>query len=288
MTTPPTAEQPASAPFVEQAPSSKPVAQHAAEPELGSVPTDSEPTWSPTEPRGAHADHSDGVAERAEGDGSEQTDQLPSRRSVSATDRDNGPRRRWLLWGSITAGVVVVAVGAVLWAFLIRGDGGDASDVPATVTETVPVATSTATPAPRGEGSELFTALPAAVRQFILTGISANDSVQGAVEAYGLAYQGTVDDASVTFTMTVGQWATPEEATVAAAALVTAAGTPSSTGEVEVAGAVVGTVTFVGEDATVGDTTDGSATVIWTNGTLVLEATGPATEIHNFYNAYIF
>jgi hypothetical protein len=93
------------------------------------------------------------------------------------------------------------------------------------------------------------------------------------------SYTGPLDDADVTYDIVVGQWPTPAEAAAQAAALVAAAPAPSSTGDVTVAGAVTGTFSIWSVD-------DATATATWTNGTVLLQATGPAADIENFYLAF--
>lgn len=214
-----------------------------------------------------------------------------------AAARVPAPRRSLLrpavIWPAVAALVVVVAVAAFL---LLRDNLGapEASPAP-TVTRTLPAPTATTDPVDRGEGSALFVALPGTVRQYVLiaispadTAVSADPAVPavdgGALEAYSLTYAGALPDAGdpadVEYTVQVSQWATAEEATAAAAALAAPLAPASSTGQVQAVGVSVGAFSLFGEDG------PGTADAVWTNGTVVLHASGPAADIRNFYLAF--
>ena len=229
----------------------------------------------------AGADASAGDA--AAPDASEPSPAAPSRSSARGTSGRRITQNPVLLW-SVVGGVVLVAV-AVTAFLLLRGDDPTPGAAPApTVTRTLPAPTATTDPIARGEGTVLFATLPDTVRQYVLTAITPGDLAAqvGALEAYDLTYAGALADVDATYTVQVVQWATPEEATAAAAALSATLGTASSTGEVLVAGTVAGAFSLFGE----GDSTTEPAHAVWTNGTLVLHANGPAADIRNVYLAY--
>ena len=224
----------------------------------------------------------------ATGTSAEQATSPVSRSQARAGSSDQPADRRGvsrpvLIW-SIVGGVVLVAVAAA--AYLLLGDDDQAAaptPIP-TVTNTLPAPTATTEPVARGEGSALFTALPGVVRQYVLTSLTPGDLAAhaDAVETYDLAYQGDLDGAAVSYVVDVTQLATTEQATAAAEALTTTLAPASSTGEVLVLDAPVGTFTLFGEDGLASET--GHA--VWTNGTVVLHASGPALDIRNFYLAF--
>ena len=188
-----------------------------------------------------------------------------------------------LIW-SLVGAVVLIAV-AVTAYLLLRDDGSQAAPAPApTVTTTLPAPTPAAAPIERGEGSALFTALPGEVRQYVLTSITpVGPAVPGgALETYDVTYEGDLAGAGAAYTVHVEQWATPELATAAAEAAAAPLAPASSTGEVLVADAATGTFSLFGEDGAATET--GAA--VWTNSTLVLQASGPALDIRNFYLAF--
>ena len=202
----------------------------------------------------------------------------------SPEEPETVPARRfpgppWLPWaiGGVLALVVVIV------AILLLTGGDDAQDpsTPATVEVVGPEPTPVGEPVARGEGSALFLALPDAVRQYVVTAIAPSDAfaAAAAIESVAATYTGPLDGADVDYAVVVGQWPTPEEAAAHAATLVAAAGAPLTTGEVTAAGVPAGTYSILGVD-------DATSTVVWTNGTLVLQATGPAADIENFYLAF--
>ena len=203
--------------------------------------------------------------------------------SASATTRRGSTARPALVW-SIVGAVVLVAVAGTTY-LLLRDDGTQAAPAPLpTVTTTLPVPTPTTAAIERGEGSVLFTSLPSEVRQYVLTAITpVGPAVPGgALETYDLTYDGDLAGAGASYTVHVEQWATPELATAAAEAAAAQLAPSSSTGEVLVGDAVTGAFSLFGEAG--GATETGSA--VWTNSTLVLQASGPALDIRNFYLAF--
>ena len=213
------------------------------------------------------------------GDGAPAPAAGESRRSARAT---SGPRFSPVIVWSVVAAVVLVA--AAITAFLLLRDDSAAPAPTPTTTVTLPAPTPTAPAVARGEGTALFAAFPDSVRQYVLAAIAPADLAAegGALEAYDLTYAGAAGDAEVTYTVHVAQWATPDEAAAAAEAWGAPLAPASSTGEVVVAGTPSGTYSLFGEDGTATET----GTVVWTNGTVVLQASGPALDIRNFYLAF--
>lgn len=202
-----------------------------------------------------------------------------SRRSARAT---SGRRLNPVVIWSVVAAVVLVA--AAITAYLVLRDDSEAPAPAPTTTVTLPAPTPTAQAVARGEGTALFAAFPDSVRQYVLTAITPADLAAegGALEAYDLSYAGVADGVEATYTVHVAQWATPEEAAAAAEAWGSPLAPASSTGEVMVGGTASGAFSLFGDDGTATET----GTAVWTNGTVVLQATGPALDIRNFYLAF--
>jgi len=215
---------------------------------------------------------------------------------AAATEGTDG--RGWFArlpwWAWVAAGVVVIAVVVAIVVGTRSGGPSGAATAP-TVTTTLPAPTPTATPVDHSDGSDLFTSLPGTTAQFVLTAVAdapawVDDS--DAVESYTLTYQGpstaSVSSASpvtVSYTAVVGQWAKAEDATAFAASLVSAQpADPTATttnGDVTAAGTKVGTSTItVPADAAA----DGTA--VWTNGTVVVQVTGPGADLQRFFDGF--
>lgn len=194
--------------------------------------------------------------------------------------------RRRLVALVLLVGLLVGFV--LLLAFVWPGfaSGGEEKE-PAEVTVTAPPATPTIEPVERSATTELAKALPASVLQFALREEAPTDDYgdAGVIEAHALTYADAEGDDAILVTVLAGQWGTDDEAKEAyddlVAAAVDAGGEPASEGDVEVGGEVVGTyvVTPVAE-------TEGTSTVTWRNGTVVLQATGPVDEIEKFFTAF--
>lgn len=212
-------------------------------------------------------------------------------------------RRGWVLW--VVIGVPVALVAAVVLFFVLRpADGNPAAS--ATTTTTLPVPTATTEPLDRADATALVQALPGTVRQFVLTTVDPVDSLAGATEGWTAVYEGEAVDsqgqpvsaastgeasagetsAEVTegssdaFTVTVGQWEDGQQAAEAAASLSADLGTPTSTQEVTVGDEVTGSLSFYEADGSP------EGTAVWTNGTVVLRAVGPSSEIVNFATGF--
>jgi hypothetical protein len=207
--------------------------------------------------------------------------------AASSDQRDAGtptpPRRRRALLAVLAGTVVLGGAAAVVLGVLDVGRGQDAA-APETVV--LPSPTPTVAPVARQPVSAFADSLPSSVLTFALTSIAEHPPLllAGAVEGWRLDY---TDGAGGALTVTAGQWETDADAAAALAAATAAAGGASvpvadgepTTGEVQVGGAVVGTWTLT-------QAPDGTATVSWSNGTAVLQATGPADVVRDVYAAY--
>ncbi|GAA2720243.1 hypothetical protein [Cellulomonas aerilata] len=210
----------------------------------------------------------------------------PDRSAPDAAAATPGPprrrRRRVLL--AVLAGVLVVVGGTALALGLLDGDREPGAVAPETVV--LPSPTPTIAPVERAPVSPFADSLPSSVLGYALTSLVEEPALlaAGALEGYRLDYS---DGAAGTVTVTAGQWESDADAATALAAATTAAGATAvpvtdggpTSGEVQVGGAVVGGWTLT-------QAADGSGTVTWSNGTVVLQATGPADVVRDVYAAY--
>ena len=210
----------------------------------------------------------------------------PSEPGAPPTRLTKGGRRPpvWLL---TLVGVLVVGLAVVAVLVLNRGDAPEPEVLePEVVTLTLP--TPTIEPVAREAGTALFGALPSTVLGYALTEAGAHPPLvaAGALEAYRMVYS---DGGATAITLYAAQWAAPEAATAtyqvmvaAQTAEATAAGADAAVveeGPVQVDGTEVGRSTLVPR-------ADGTGTLTWTNGTVVLEADGPAAALHDFFTAF--
>ncbi len=194
-------------------------------------------------------------------------------------------------WGWVLAALVIAGAVAAVW--LTQGGSGPGA-TPRGVVVTASAPTPSASPVDRGEGSELHQAIPGTVNQDVLTALtpeSAWVADRGAIEAYTAVYTGAADPLSAspavgTYTVVVGQWATAQEAAAAAEGIADeSVGAQAVTGEVTVAGATVGK-SWISPEASDSAAASGDATAVWTNGTVVISATGPASDLKRFFDGY--
>ncbi|MFC8598522.1 hypothetical protein [Isoptericola sp. NPDC057191] len=189
-------------------------------------------------------------------------------------------RRRRIVVASAAAALVLLVV--LLTAFVWPGFARDEPEPQATVT--APVPTPTIAPSGRPESQTAFVkAQPDSVLALALRAVTEDKTWEkdaDAVEAWELAYADGDGDDAATVQVHAGQWEDDDTATSAYDALVKAAGDPTGKGDVTVDGAKVGA--YVVTPGTTADT----AVVTWRNGTAVLQATGPADLVEDFYSAY--
>lgn len=186
---------------------------------------------------------------------------------------DPGARRRPPRWVWIAVGAVVLVVVAVV-AYLAMNRPEPEALEPEVVT--LPVPTPTVEPVERPEGTAFAQALPSTVLQYALTGLADHPDLiaQGALESYVATYG---DGGGAELTVVAGQWETPEEATAALEAL--AADAPDAEqGPVQVEGADVGTYLLVPGE--------GTETISWTNGTALVQVTGPTGTVMDVHTAF--
>lgn len=188
-------------------------------------------------------------------------------------------RRRLVVIGlaAFLALVLLLLLGFV-WPGFWRAEEEEPEPLP-TVTVTAPAPTPTVDAMARAAEETAFQkALPSTVLQFALVSQAESPATldAGAVEAWTFEY----GDGARTVTVVAGQWATPEEATAAAQAMMAAAGQPTAQGDVLVGDQVVGTYAIMP-----GSTPD-LAVATWHNGTTVFQATGPLDVIEEFYAAF--
>ncbi|MFD7308114.1 hypothetical protein [Promicromonospora sp. NPDC059942] len=187
-------------------------------------------------------------------------------------------RRRLVVFvGVLVIVLVLVLLAGFAWPGFWRS-AATPEPVP-TVTVTAPVPTPTVKAMDRsGEETAFQKALPSAVLQLALGSLTEakEPKGEGALEAWNAEYS---DGDSVEVAVVAGQWATEDEAATGAAAWTASAGEADRTGDVKVGKKVVGQYAFVPADG-------GKTVVVWQNGTAVLQATGPADVMEDFYTAF--
>ncbi|MFC8799726.1 hypothetical protein ACFT1B_34715 [Streptomyces griseoincarnatus] len=187
-------------------------------------------------------------------------------------------RRLVVVVGLLVTLLAVVLVAGFAWPGFWRSSETEPQPVP-TVTVTAPAPTPTVKAMERaGDETAFQKALPSAVLQFALGTLSKAEEPkqQGALEAWNAEYS---DGGSGEVALVAGQWATSDEAATAAAAWTQAAGEADREGDVKVGKKVVGQYAIVPAKG-------GKAVVVWQNGTAVMQATGPADAMEDFYAAF--
>jgi hypothetical protein len=189
-------------------------------------------------------------------------------------------RRRRIVVASAAGALVLLVV--LLTAFVWPGFARAEPEPQATVT--APVPTPTISPSGRPEAQTAFlqaqpdTVLALALRQAAEDEAWEDDA--DAVESWQLTFADGDGEGATTVQVHAGQWEDADTATAAYQALVKGAGEPSGEGEVSVDDEVVGAYVVTP------GTTAGTAVVTWRNATAVLQATGPADLVEDFYSAY--
>lgn len=187
-------------------------------------------------------------------------------------------RRLVVVVGLLVVVLVLVLMAGFVWPGFWRAEGATPQPVP-TVTVTAPAPTPTVKAMERADDETAFQkALPSTVLQFALGSLAEAEEPkeQDALEAWSAEY---ADGGSGEVKLLAGQWATSDEAATAAAAWTRAAGEADREGDVKVGKKVVG-------QYAIAPAKGGKAVVVWQNGTAVLQATGPADEIEDFYAAF--
>ncbi|MFC8732364.1 hypothetical protein ACFT5B_07895 [Luteimicrobium sp. NPDC057192] len=171
--------------------------------------------------------------------------------------------------------ILVVLFLAFAWPGLARSD---ASPAP-TVTVTQPGPSPTAQPAALPAGATAFVqATPGLVGPWARTA-TRPAGAGSAIEAWVVTYAGPYDGADTKITVGAWQYETAAEAAGAAAARTGKGAEPSASGDVVVRGKKAGTYAVV-------PGSDGNAQVVWSNGTAVFDASGPADAVRSFYFAF--
>ncbi|MFD2026731.1 hypothetical protein [Promicromonospora aerolata] len=187
-------------------------------------------------------------------------------------------RRLVAVAGLLVIVLAVVLVGGFVWPGFWRAEAAPQPVPTVTVTAAPPTPTVKAMDR-NGDETAFQKALPSTVLQFALGSFAEAKKVKeelGALEVWDAEYS---DGGSGEVALRAGQWATSDEAADAAAAWTTAAGEPDREGDVKVGKKVVGQYAVV-------PAKNGSAVVVWQNGTAVLQATGPADAMEDFYAAF--
>ena len=188
-------------------------------------------------------------------------------------------RRRRLV---VVVGLLVIVLGVVLVAGFVWPGFWRAEATPQpvpTVTVTAAAPTPTVKAMERaGDETAFQKALPSTVLQFALGALAEakEPKEQGALEAWNAEY---ADGGPGEVALLAGQWATSDDAAAAAAAWTRAAGEADREGDVKVGKKVVGQYAIVPAKG-------GKAVVVWQNGTAVMQATGPADTMEDFYAAF--
>jgi hypothetical protein len=187
-------------------------------------------------------------------------------------------RRLVAVVGLLVIVLAVVLVAGFAWPGFWRSSETEPQPVP-TVTVTAPAPTPTVKAMERADDETAFQkALPSTVLQFALGSFTEakEPKEQGALEAWNTEY---ADGGPGEVELVAGQWATSDDAAAAATAWTQAAGEADGEGDVKVGKKVVGQYAIV---PVKGD----KVVVVWQNGTAVMQATGPAGTMEDFYAAF--
>ena len=175
-------------------------------------------------------------------------------------------RRRLPVWVWVVAGALLVGIAGTA-ALLMVNRGGSAVPPEAEVV-TLPVPTPTVAAIEREPGTAFYDALPSQVLAFALADSGQATDLTAAGAARPTATPGETADAS-------GDDVADDMPSA------TATATPQAVedGTVLADGVEVGRYTIVSH-------ADGSGAVVWTNGTVVLSATGPLASLRDVYTAF--
>lgn len=221
--------------------------------------------------------------------------------SQQLTQSDSEEDQKWAI--PMKARRYIWAGGALIALYFIADgvigilNAENAEPAPA-VTVTAEAAAATTQPVSKGETSEFGASIPETDQQFVLTSFEeASDwPVQGPLESFALEYSGKSGEADVVFEVYAAQFSDAEKAKSVYSERLTEGATEIGKGEVSVGENSVGSF-VISTDETGGlfppvkgedPLPAGTARALWTNGTALFEAFGPAHEIVNFYNGYAF
>lgn len=179
------------------------------------------------------------------------------------------------LWAWIVAGVALVAL--IVTAVVVL----TSRDTPEPIVLDPETVTATPTPGVDPIARTPATAFEEALPDVVLGWAVASDEISeellraGALEGRELTYTDGASPAT-TLTLLAGQWATVEAAEARLGAVVADASAES--GDVTAGGATVGRYAILGGT--------GEATVVWTNGSAVLQLTGPADAVRDAFRGF--
>ncbi len=194
-------------------------------------------------------------------------------------------RRRRRVVAGLALGLVLLV--AVLTAFVWPGFARPDDEPLPAVTVTAPVPTPTVEPAGRPENQTAFLkAMPDTALQLAVRGVKVHtpwEDNRDAIEAWRLTYADGNDpeaEGAAVVRLVAGQWEEADEAGGVLDSLLEDAGEPTVSGDVTVDGEKAGTY------AVTPGPEEGTSIVTWRNGSAVLQATGPADLVEDFYTAF--
>ncbi|MDR2748945.1 MAG: hypothetical protein LBB10_03550 [Bifidobacteriaceae bacterium] len=189
----------------------------------------------------------------------------------------NAKKKKIIIASSIAGGIVVLALVAcalVVWPGVLRKQLG------------LPVNPSL-TAITQPDKTPLQKALPLYDGGYSLMKLDPGSSIWYNMnltpqESYTLTYKDGPDDSSAIVLM-IGQWTNEADAKTTAQSLKTVyTNSPADQGDVSVNGASVGNWALYSSEG------NNPATIIWTNKTLVIQATGNQSDLKNFYEGFSF
>lgn len=208
------------------------------------------------------------------------TAKTAARMSPQTAPQTSGTARRARAVVCAAAIIVVLAlVSAFGWPGWAVRTPPESVEVPASVASATP--TIAAQPLPT-DASELVKVLPEHVSNYVRGAVESSDEWRSAapVEAYAVTYGNGNQANDVRVLM--GQWADAEEAETQYEKLAKALdGKQLAAGNIKVSGQNTGSYVVV-----VGKGSDGTATVLWRNDTVVFRATGPQAGVETVYKLF--
>lgn len=207
--------------------------------------------------------------------------------------------RRRSLWTAIGLGVVVV-VGVIAGVLVMGNRSPDSEQMLSGETVTLSAPTPTVDPIPREGGTPFLQALPSTVLAYALSEVIEEQSllVKGALEGYRLTY---TDGGDATVVVYAGQWrdsAGVEAVFEAMLASQGVAAAPAADPATDTAGTATpeptvgpeqGVVTIDGQQVgrfLLMTREDGTATMWWTNTTVLVQVEGSVDDVRDVYAAF--